>query len=349
MSKPAARGRGRECRSFSPHRRHPERSCPSCGARDLPRHRAVAWEIPRPAGKDAGLRDDSGYVRDFQTESLPPAEAACQFERRRHHPELQITRRAATIKQMPSLYQRDLAYVHAAAFETLARGAAGEIVRRLQSSGAAVRRVLDVGCGAGPLTEALVAAGFDVTGVDASADLLELARALVPTAHFVHASVYDVPTRGFDAVVALGEPLTYHAEGSDADRLVSQFFQRVAQALPPGGMLIFDVIGLGEPSLAGRNWVSGDNWAVLVETTEDQAQRTLVRNIEVFRRVSEAYRRSREVHRIRLFDIPTLCHQLASCGFATETAQAYGAQKLPPRRHAFFATRLAAKGSAAPL
>jgi SAM-dependent methyltransferase len=198
---------------------------------------------------------------------------------------------------------------------------------------------MDVGCGAGPLTTALVEAGFDVTGVDTSADLLELARARVPAAHFVHASAYDVPIQGYDAVIALGEPLTYHSDTAIADRLVNDFFERVAEALPSGGMLIFDVIGLGEPSLAGRTWISADDWAVLVETTENQAERTLVRNIEIFRRDGEAYRRSREVHTVRLFDVRALSDQLASCGFAAETAQSYGAQPLPPRRHAFFATR----------
>lgn len=243
---------------------------------------------------------------------------------------------------MQSLYQRDLAYVHAAAFETIARGAAGEIVRRLQNCSTPIRRVMDVGCGAGPLTAALIDAGFDVTGIDTSSALLELARAKAPTAHFVHASAYEVPIRGYDAVVALGEPLTYHAEGADADNLVSHFFQRAAEALPIGGMLIFDVIGLGEPSLTGKTWRSGDDWAVLVETPENQPERSLVRNIETFRRACELYRRSYEVHSVRLFDVQGLCDQLASFGFATETAQSYGAQQLPSRRHAFFATRLAA-------
>ena len=201
---------------------------------------------------------------------------------------------------MESLYRCDLAYVHAAAFGTLARSAANEIVRRLRSSGTTIRRVMDVGCGAGPLTAALINAGFDVTGIDTSAELLKLARANVPTAHFVHASAYEVQIQGYDAVVALGEPLTYHARDTDADSLLNGFFQRVAEALPTGGMLIFDVIGLGEPSLAGRTWHSGDDWAVLVETIENQTERTLVRNIETFRRIGEVYRRSHEVHRVRL-------------------------------------------------
>jgi SAM-dependent methyltransferase len=247
---------------------------------------------------------------------------------------------------MQTLYQSDLAYVQAAAFGTLARGAAGEIVRRLQNCSVPIRKVMDVGCGAGPLTEALLDAGFEVTGVDTSEELLQYARASAPAAHFIYASAYEVEILGYDAVIALGEPLTYHAEGAKADTLIGRFFESAAAALPAGGMLIFDVIGLGEPSLTGRTWRSGDDWAVLVETTEGQAERTLVRNIETFRRVGEAYRRGREVHRVRLFDVEKLRQQLAACGFATEITQSYGAQQLPPRRYALFATRVAATTSA---
>lgn len=62
-----------ECLSSSSYRiflrnvRHPERSRCSGGARDLRMQRAVAREIPRPARKDAGLRDDA---RMFETLSL---------------------------------------------------------------------------------------------------------------------------------------------------------------------------------------------------------------------------------------------------------------------------------------
>jgi SAM-dependent methyltransferase len=240
---------------------------------------------------------------------------------------------------MGSLYAEDLAYIQAAAFGTLAQGAAPEVLRRLNSATIQIRRIVDVGCGAGPLTAALVQAGFEATGIDTSAELLAIAQAAVPRTRFIQASIYDAEIPAYEAILAVGEPLTYHTEDSDGDTLVNGFLQRAAAVLPAGGMLIFDVIELGEPSLKGRVWSSGDDWAVLVDTRENQHSRTLVRDIETFRRVDQFYRRGREVHRVRLFDTRTLCNQLAAFGFAVETAQEYGAQRLGPRRRAFFCTR----------
>jgi SAM-dependent methyltransferase len=241
---------------------------------------------------------------------------------------------------MDSLYTEDLAYIQAAAFGGLAQGATPEILRRLNSAAIPIRRVVDVGCGAGPLTAALVQAGFEATGIDKSAELLALARAAVPQARFIHNSIYDAEIPPCDAIVALGEPLTYHDETADAERLVKGFLERASNVLPASGILIFDVIEVGEPSLAGRVWSSGSDWAVLVDTQENQDSRTLVRDIETFRRVGQFYRRGREVHRVRLFDANILCNQLATCGFEVETAQAYGAQRLGPRRRSFFCTRV---------
>lgn len=238
-----------------------------------------------------------------------------------------------------SLYSQDLAYIHAVAFGGLAEGAAPEIVRLLKSAEIPIRSVVDAGCGAGTLSAALVEAGFDVTGIDSSADLLAIARAAVPRASFVNASIYDVELPACQAIVALGEPLTYHPEGAEADRLLEDWFQRASTALPPGGLLIFDVIEPGEPSLAGRFWSSGEDWAVLVHTSEDQPNRALIRTIETFRRVGQLYSRGCEIHRVHLFETCELSSRLAGCGFAVQTARAYGAYALAPRRRAFFCTR----------
>jgi hypothetical protein len=184
----------------------------------------------------------------------------------------------------------------------------------------------------------LVEAGFDVTGVDSSADLLAIATASVPGACFVNASIYDYAIPVCDAIVAIGEPLTYHDQIADADRRVLDFLQRSAVILPTGGMLIFDVIETGEPSLAGRLWTSGSDWALMAETTEDQPSRTLVRAIETFRQVGDLYRRRQEVHRVRLFNTNELLAVLAY-GYAVQTVQAYGSERLLPRRRAFICTR----------
>jgi SAM-dependent methyltransferase len=244
--------------------------------------------------------------------------------------------------ELTSFYGQDLAYIHAMAYGGLAKGAAPEILRLLKAAATPVRSVVDAGCGAGALAKILVEAGFDVTGIDGSAGLLALARTEAPRARFVHASIYDAELPACQAILAVGEPLTYHAEeakAAKAEWLVQLFFERAAAVLPPGGMLIFDAIETGAPSLAGRSWSSGEDWAVLVETSEDQASRTLQRTIETFRRMDQLYRRGREIHHVHLFETDELMERLDQSGFAVRTAQAYGDYRLAPRRRAFFCTR----------
>ena len=239
---------------------------------------------------------------------------------------------------MGNLYQEDLAYIQASGFGDFARSAAPEILRLLRSCARPVGRVVEVGCGAAPLTAALVDAGFQVTGIDLSSELLNIARGVCQKVQFIHGSVYDQEIPACDAILAVGEPLTYH-EDKDGECRVRQFFQRASDVLSEGGMLIFDLIELGEPSLSGRFWKSGEDWAVLVETTEDQSSRTVVREIETFRKAGGGYRRGREVHRVRLFDSNEVCEWLASAGFDARTAVRYGEFPLLPRRRALFCTR----------
>jgi len=234
-----------------------------------------------------------------------------------------------------ALYGQDLAYIQAVGFGEFARGAAPELVRRLRAASIAVSRVVEVGCGAGPLSAELVKSGFDVTGIDISTALLEIARAEVPAARFVCGSIYRQEIWACEAILAVGEPLTYHV-GSNGDELLRDFLRRAGAVLPEGGVLIFDVIELGEASLHGSSWKAGEDWAVLVDTREDQGSRVLVRKIATFRRVGELYRRGRETHRVRLFDGDEIRGWLSSAGFVVETSQAYGGYVLPSRRRAFF-------------
>lgn len=239
-----------------------------------------------------------------------------------------------------ALYGADLALVQAAAFGDLARSAAPEIVARLKAAPLPVRRVYDVGCGAGVTTRALTDAGFDTIAVEPSPDLLAIARAAAPAARFVNASAYDVAFETCAAVLAVGEVLTYHAPDADAEAAVRGFFDRAARALVPGGLLAFDVIEAEGPPLDARSYRSTDDWAILYETREDRPAARLTRAIETFvRDESGLYRRAREVHHVKTFDVNAMKRWLEEAGFRVETARAYGFAPLAPRRVAFFATR----------
>jgi SAM-dependent methyltransferase len=239
-----------------------------------------------------------------------------------------------------SMYGADLARIQAEAFGTLAREASRELVSILNASSIPVRRVYDVGCGAGVTTCAMVAAGFETTAVDPSPDLLAIARANAPPATFLNASAYDLELQPCDAVLAIGEVLTYHASDVDADDRVRTFFHDVARALVPGGRFVFDVIDADGPSLDAKSWRSEEAWTILWETREDRAASRLTRYIETFTRDDDGrHRHARETHHVKLFREVDIRRWLADSGFGIQTAPSYGDVPLAPRRVAYVATR----------
>jgi SAM-dependent methyltransferase len=111
--------------------------------------------------------------------------------------------------------------------------------------------VLDLGCGAGvPMTRAL-AAGRRVTGVDISRRQIELARAAVPEAQFIHADMtaLALPGASLDAVVAFYS-LT-HVPRADLPGLLVG----VHHWLRPGGVLIASLGAQDSPDMVEDDWL----------------------------------------------------------------------------------------------
>ena len=93
-------------------------------------------------------------------------------------------------------------------------------------------KVIDLGCGAGFLTNALAAVGHEVTGVDLSKGSLEMARKNSPVT-YIEADVTEVPlpSESFDVVCAMD--LLEHVP--DPKKVI----QEASRLLKPGGLFFF--------------------------------------------------------------------------------------------------------------
>jgi len=97
---------------------------------------------------------------------------------------------------------------------------------------------LDLACGTGALTAELQARGLTVTGLDASAEMLDVARERLPGMRLVQADLRDFALHErFDLVTCVFDSLNNLTEEGDLGRALS----RMAAHLSPGGLLAFDV------------------------------------------------------------------------------------------------------------
>lgn len=105
-------------------------------------------------------------------------------------------------------------------------------------------RVIDLGCGNGTLTAKLAAMGYDVTGIDASSDMIALARKNYPELTFLQEDALTFrPGHPADAVFSNAMMHWVSAEHQDA------LLANIASALRPGGEFVFEMGGRGNNAL----------------------------------------------------------------------------------------------------
>ena len=242
---------------------------------------------------------------------------------------------------MTDAYRDDLAYIHDAGFGGLARAAGPVLVEALRRRGFAGGLVVDLGCGSGIVSRAVAEAGYDVLGIDISPAMIALAREHVPGGTFRVASVISAEIPRCLAVAAVGEVFNYRFDPANNASTRSKLLRRIASALAPGGLLLFDVAGPGRVPGQGprRIFAEGPDWAVLATLEEDTHRRILTRSITSFRQVGDLYRRDREVHRQRLIPPGDLASQLRKIGFRVRILRHYGALPLPPGLTGFLARK----------
>ncbi|MEH0938213.1 class I SAM-dependent methyltransferase [Micromonospora psammae] len=109
--------------------------------------------------------------------------------------------------------------------------------------------VLDLACGTGNVSAALVTNGFDVAAIDISQQMLSRARRKNPRVGFVRGDLRKLPFRGtFDGVVCLSFSLSYLTIPDDLRGLVSNLHRITRKGAP----VILDVI---RPEALDSDWL----------------------------------------------------------------------------------------------
>jgi SAM-dependent methyltransferase len=126
----------------------------------------------------------------------------------------------------PQAYNREGAFVHQLA---------GGVVEWLNAQPG--ERILDLGCGDGQLTARLVETGAVVTGVDASPDMVEAARARGIAAD--HAPAEHLPYRDASFDAAFSNAALHWVRGQD------EMMGEVRRVLKPGGRFVAEMGGHG--------------------------------------------------------------------------------------------------------
>ena len=101
-------------------------------------------------------------------------------------------------------------------------------------------KALDVGCGSGGrVITALLQAGFQVTGLDVSAAMVELARKQHPGSCFIHDDICEwEPREQYDLIIAWES--IFHAPYDAQSRVL----RKLCAALANGGVLLFSAGGV---------------------------------------------------------------------------------------------------------
>jgi len=190
---------------------------------------------------------------------------------------------------------------------------AGRICAILREDGIEDGLVLDLGCGTGQMTRRLLKAGYDMIGVDASAEMLDMARQ--------EGILYlQQDMRAFElygtvrAVVSVCDSLNYI---TDPEELLT-VFRLVNNYLDPGGLFIFDMNTVYDyEEICAENTFSDvrDEGAFIWENDYDPEAKLNTYDLTLFIRETDGlYRRFAETHEERAYSLEEVRTLLAKAG-----------------------------------
>lgn len=182
------------------------------------------------------------------------------------------------------------------------------------------RKLLDIGCGTGVLSALLAQEGFSVTGIDASPEMLSVARErfglLGLDGQFFEQRMEELEGHaGFDVAVIAIDSLNY-VTGPEEVRSV---FRGIRESLKDGGHLIFDVHSpykMTDLFLDGPFTADFEDVSYMWNTYPGEEALSVESELSFFiRRPDGLYERRDEFHLQRTFPPDVFADMLAGEGF----------------------------------
>ena len=199
----------------------------------------------------------------------------------------------------------------------------GRIIQILSTYGIRDGLVLDLGCGTGSMTELLAGAGYDMIGVDASEEMLELAyEKRAESGYDILYLLQDM--REFElygtvrAIVSVCDSLNYITEEEE----LLHVFRLVRNYLDPDGVFFFDMNTiykysemLGETTIAENREEGSFIWENYYDPEEQLNQYDLTLYI---RDEDDRYTRFEETHIQKAYALERVLELLQQAGMKAE-------------------------------
>lgn len=190
----------------------------------------------------------------------------------------------------------------------------------LKLAGCRPKRMCDCACGTGSMTVQFSKKGINVTGVDLSQEMLEVAavkaRRAAQKIMFTAQNMTEMNLpRPVDAVVCACDGVNYLTEMAD----VEKFFKAAHAAIKPGGCLAFDISSRYKLEDVVGNGFFGedrDDMAYIWTNKLDPEKHIVNMELTFFVKQEEGlYRRFEEQHCQRAHSAEEITEALENCGF----------------------------------
>ncbi|MGG5331923.1 class I SAM-dependent DNA methyltransferase [Enterococcus sp. AZ163] len=184
------------------------------------------------------------------------------------------------------------------------------------------RKLLELACGTGALAVAFAKAGFMVTGLDLSEEMLMLAqdRALSEGTELqlIVGDMLDLTDIGtYQAVTCFSDSLCY----MDSQEQVSKVFQGVYDLLEDNGVFIFDVHSLYQMDSVFPGYSFHDQteeFAFLWDSYAGEVSHSIEHFLTFFVKEGDRFERIDELHQERTYPLETYQEMLKTAGFQSD-------------------------------